>query len=60
MSKHMWIRRRDRSPIIGFRFGKGRPLFSERYQGTRGIPRRFFHLFGGRLTIIKPSGEGQK
>lgn len=39
---------------IGFRFGRHpRPLFSERYQGTRGIPRRFFYLFGGRLTIIK-------
>lgn len=39
---------------VGFRFGVNKhPLFSERYQGTRGIPRRFFYVFGRRLTIIK-------
>ena len=39
---------------IALRFGRhGWRKFSERNQGTRGIPRRFFYLFGGRLTIIR-------
>jgi hypothetical protein len=41
---------------LGVRVGvEPHPLFSERNQGTHGIPRRFLHLFGGRLTLIKRS-----
>jgi len=54
MPRHLWIRHRNGDPILGFRFGKARPLFSERYEGTLGIPRRHFYMFGKRLTIIMP------
>lgn len=38
----------------GIRFGRPRfRLFSERCQGTRGIPRRYWYFFGGRLTVIR-------
>lgn len=38
---------------VGLRFGRPgeHRLFSEHYQGTNGIPVRFFYAFGGRLTL---------
>jgi hypothetical protein len=36
------------------RIGRGWELFSERYQGQHGIPKRFHYLFGKRLTLIAP------
>lgn len=51
--------------LVGVRFGRPKwRIFSERYQGTHNIPRRFYYLFGGRLTIVKgrripaPTPEG--
>lgn len=48
-----WLRVNNRT-IIGIRFGRGWRLFSERYQGTRGIPVRFIYLFGGLVTFVRP------
>lgn len=48
-----WLRNRNRGPVLGVRFGRNQTrYFSERNQGTMGIPRNFYHLFGGRITII--------
>lgn len=54
MTRHLWLRNRNGDPIIGLRIGLAQPLFSERYEGTRGIPRRHYYLLGKRLTIITP------
>ena len=36
---------------LTLRFGlEKKPLFSERYQGTRNIPKRWHYLFGKRLS----------
>lgn len=46
---------------ISIRFGiQQHPLFSERYQGQRGIPKRFFYLFGKRITIIRRAQRLEK
>lgn len=41
----------------------GRPTwrsFTERYQGTRGIPERYRYALGGRLTLIRHRKEWKR
>ena len=57
----LYVGRRE----LAVRFGRTEwRLFSERYSGQFGIPKRYFYLFGGRLTFINratgmPQSEGE-
>lgn len=52
MMNEAWFRWAGQ-PVVGMRFGKqAPPSFIERYGGTRGIPKRHWHLFGGWLTFM--------
>lgn len=44
--------RRGRTPRAIIRIGRNRhPLWTERHQGSRGIPRTWWYAFGRRLSV---------
>lgn len=51
-----------RGNLYALRFGRERyKSFSERFQGTRGIPIQWRYLFGGRLSLLsKPAPDNRK